>query len=98
VGLNFETAVVAARPDVISCQLGGGAALLDLRTSTYYGLNGIGSTVWGLIASPKTVAQLRDSLLNEYDVDPDLCHADLISLLGKLANAGLIEVNDAEPT
>ena len=41
-----DASVIAAEEQVISCELAGGAALLDLRSGTYFGLNEIGSEIW----------------------------------------------------
>lgn len=90
-----ETSVIAAGEEVVSCDLAGGAALLDLRSSTYYSLNAVGSEIWGLVKEPRAVADIRDELLARYDVDPARCYDDLVALLRKLADAGLIRVVDA---
>ena len=91
-----EASVITAGRDVISCALAGGSALLDLRSSVYYGLNEVGSQVWGLIQIPTPVSAIRDALVQRFDVDPDRCHSDLIALLQHLADAGLVTINDAE--
>jgi hypothetical protein len=38
------------------------------------------------------VEELRNTLLNEYEVDAELCERDLLDLLEKMRNEGLIEV------
>jgi hypothetical protein len=90
-----ETSVIAAGDEVVSCDLAGGAALLDLRSSTYYSLNAVGYEIWGLVKEPRAVSDIRDELLARYDVDPARCYDDLVALLRKLADAGLIRVVDA---
>ncbi len=41
------------------------------------------------------MAEIREALLEEYDVSPDRCERDLVALLGELASRGLVEVRDA---
>ncbi len=77
-------------PDQVSCDLGGEAAILHLKTAIYYGLDPVGARVWDLLRTPKTLAELRDAILEEYDVEPARCESDLRDLLKKLAAAGLI--------
>ena len=87
-----QLSVVAASEEVVSCDLAGGAALLDLRSSTYFTLNDVGSRVWELIREPKAVSAVRDGLLARYSVEPTQCYDDLVALLEQMADAGLITV------
>jgi hypothetical protein len=89
--LSSESIVVAAR-DQVSCNLAGEIAILSLAKGMYYGLDQIGAQVWTLLQEPKSVAEICDAILREYEVEPDCCHNDLLALLGQLQSAGLIEV------
>lgn len=92
-----DASVIRADPDVVACELGGGAALLDLRTSTYYSLNPVGSRVWDLVQEPASFTAIREAITAAYDVDVATCHADLVALLGRLSEAGLVKIADAAP-
>jgi len=91
--LSFHTIVVAA-PEQVSCPLGEEAAILNLKNSVYYGMNPVGARVWDLLKQPRSVAELRDTLLEEFEVDEERCGKDLLALLGTLQGEGLIEVRD----
>jgi hypothetical protein len=92
--ITVSSSVVAARNQV-SSDLGGEVAILDLKGGTYYGLDAVGARIWGLIQEePKTVKEVRDILLEEYEVEPDRCERDLLALLQRLADEGLVEVED----
>jgi Coenzyme PQQ synthesis protein D (PqqD) len=92
--LSFHTIVVAA-PEQVSCPLGEEAAILNLKNSVYYGMNPVGARVWELLKQPKSVGELRDILLEEFEVDQERCGTDLLALLGTLQGEGLIEVRGA---
>ena len=80
------------------CDLAGEVAILNLRNGVYYGLDPVGARIWNLIQTPRTVNEVRDTLVSEYDVDLDCCAQDLLALLQALAAEGLIEVkNEAAP-
>ena len=83
--------VVAAK-DQVSSDLGGEVAILDLKAGVYYGLDAVGARIWSLIQEPRTVNEIRDILLEEYDVEPERCERDLLVLLRRLADEGLVEV------
>jgi len=89
--LSFDTVVVAASEQV-SCPLGDEAAILNLKNSVYYGMNPVGARIWELLKQPKSVSELRDILLEEFEVDEARCCMDLLALLATLRVEGLIEV------
>lgn len=91
--ISDSSSIVAAK-DQLSCELDGEAVILNLQNSVYYGLDPVGARIWRLIQTPRTVNEVRDILLQEYDVEADRCERDLLELLQKLAAEGLIEVND----
>ncbi len=88
-------AVVVAATEQISCPLGEEAAILNLKNSVYYGMNPVGARVWELLRQPRSVDELRDALLDEYEVDRERCAQDLLALLQKMREEGLIEVRAA---
>lgn len=83
---------VVAIKEQVSSDLSGEAVILNLKSGVYYGLNAVGSSIWNLIQQPKTVNQIREALLAEYDVEPEQCDRDLHTILTDLIGAGLIEV------
>jgi len=89
--LRTSSIVVAAKEQV-SCPLGDEAAVLNLKNSVYYGLDSVGSRVWTLLQQPRSVGELRDTLLSEYEVEARRCEQDLLALLESMRSEGLIEV------
>ncbi|MGZ3524096.1 MAG: PqqD family protein [Thermodesulfobacteriota bacterium] len=89
-----ERSTVVVTKDQVSADLSGEAAILNLKTSTYFGLNSVGASIWKLIQEPKTVSQIRDAITQEYDVEPDRCEHDILELLQDLSKNGLIEIID----
>lgn len=88
------SSIVVAIQEQVSSDLAGESVILHLKSGVYYGLNDIGAQIWNLIQQPKTVRELRDSILQEYEVEPAQCESDLLALLQDLAAAELIEVKD----
>lgn len=86
------TATVAAASDVLATAFDDDLVLLNLRDGVYYGLEGVGTRVWSLIQQPRPLAEIRDALTEEFDVDPGRCERDLRALLGDLVKRGLAVV------
>jgi hypothetical protein len=91
--LSVQSIVVAAA-DQVSCDLGGEAAILNIKNGVYYGLDPIGAQVWNLIQKPHRVAEIREAVVRDYDVEPERCERDVIALLESLLAEGLIEVQN----
>jgi len=89
--LSPTTVLVAAR-DQVSTELEGEAVILNLADGVYYGLDGVGARVWELLREPRSVAELRDEVVAEFDVDGETAERDLLALLGELAARRLVEV------
>lgn len=88
--------IVAATREHVSCMLGDEAAILNLKNTVYYGLNPVGTRVWNLVQQSRSVSEIRDTLLDEYDVEAAQCERDLLVLLERMREQGLIEVREAE--
>jgi Coenzyme PQQ synthesis protein D (PqqD) len=89
-----KSTIVVSNQLVSGDLLDGEVAILNLPDGVYYGLNDVGRRVWDLIQQPRTVHELKEILLQEYDVDPEKCSRELIDLLQDLAKHGLIIVNN----
>ena len=79
---------VLATKKQISSELVGGAVILDRKSGVYYGLNSVGASIWNLVHQPKTVNEIRDTLLIEYFVDPSQCDRIVLPLLQALKSDG----------
>jgi len=84
--------LVRLKPDVLFQDIQGEAVLLDLHSGTYYGLNPLGTRIWQLLAQHKTLSAIAAVIRNEYDVAERQCTADLLELVGDLAQRGLIDL------
>lgn len=94
--LDADTRLAASR-DQVSCELDGEAVILGLADGVYYGLDPVGATVWALLErGPHTVAQLRDAVLEAFDVDAATAQADLLELMGDMLARGLVELRPAD--
>ena len=94
--LSLQTTVIVSAQQV-SCPLGDESAILNMKNSVYYGVNPVGASVWNLLKEPKTVEEIRDAILGEYEVDEVRCERDLLALLEEMRSEGLIEVRGDQP-
>ncbi|MCU0527692.1 MAG: PqqD family peptide modification chaperone [Elainella sp. Prado103] len=95
---KFEQLSISVAPEQISSDLAGEAVILQLKSGIYYGLNEVGARLWELVQQPQTVADLRDTILSEYEVDAATCLQDIRMILQALMEAELILLQDGSAT
>ena len=91
--LSSESTVVATSGH-LSAEVAGETMILHRGSGLYFGLNAICGQIWNLIQEPKTVSQLRDAILAKYEVEPEQCERDILTLLQGLSSDQLVEVKD----
>ena len=94
--ISADSVVVATKQQV-SCVLDSETVILHFDKGLYFGLNDVGTIVWNQIQSPRTVREIRDAIMLEYEVSTDRCEHDLVQLIQELCEQGLIEVHDVTP-
>jgi hypothetical protein len=87
--------MVRLTQEQVSCDLGGEVAILHLKTGMYYGMDEVGARIWSLLGTPMTIGSILETLLTEYEIEPDLCEQDLLGLLHTLQEEGLVQVDDS---
>jgi hypothetical protein len=68
------------------------AVLLNSASERYFGLDETGTRMWQLATTTPDIATAYQQLLAEYDVEPETLRQNLIELLEKLADNGLLTI------
>ncbi len=63
--------VIVQEDEPVAAEVDGEVVMLSERAGAYFGLDGIGSEIWRLIAQPRRVSDLCQSLAQRYDVDAE---------------------------
>ena len=84
--------IVVAKPDQVSADLGDETIILNGQSGRYYGLEGIGITVWKLIQNPISIQAICDGILADYDVEPERCLEDVSSLMTELIDEDMVKI------
>ena len=90
--MTGDSSVFKQAPDQIASTVGEEVVILNFKSGTYYGLNEIGARIWHLIHDGKMVREIYETVLAEYDVEPERCRQDVEQLLQQLLREKLIEV------
>jgi len=76
--------------DVLARKVGEETVMLHLTDGTYFGLDPVGTRIWELLTEGKSLVEICDIMIDEYDVSRDAIERDVIRLADELAARGLI--------
>ncbi|MBF0410878.1 MAG: lasso peptide biosynthesis PqqD family chaperone [Candidatus Riflebacteria bacterium] len=93
--INLDTVVARAGESVFS-QVDGEVVMMSIENGEYYGINLIGSRIWGLLESPVRVSDVCDILLPDYDVTREQCTKDILLFLQQMVEKGNITIVNAK--
>lgn len=72
--------------------LSGEKVMIDFSTGKYFLLKGSANEIWDMITNDITVAEIRDSLMEIYDVDEDTCMTSIQNFLLQMQQNGFVEL------
>jgi len=72
------------------------SVLLNLETEQYFGLDETGTRMWQLLTGSPSIDAAFQELLAEFDVEPELLRSNLMELLSRLVDSGLLQVLPAD--
>ncbi len=78
--------------NLLSTELDHETVLMSIDAGAYYGLGGAAQSIWGLLEVPVTFSSLVNQLVQQYEVSPEICAADLERFLTKIEEEGLLRV------
>lgn len=83
---------VSIPPEVMARTVGDETVILDLASGTYFGLDPVGARIWELLGEGKTLAEVCDQMLEEFEVSREELERDILRLAQELADQGLVAV------
>ncbi len=89
-----DGSVLVASEEQVSCELEGAEVILNLADGKYYEMDAVAARIWKLLQTPQRFGDVRDVILDEYDVDRETCERDLQDLLRDLAQHDLVKYAD----
>jgi hypothetical protein len=81
---------VARDPRALAAEVDGEVVALNVARGVCFGLDGVASRIWALIAEPTTAAEVCARLTGEYDVTPEICEREVLTFLKTLMAEGLV--------
>lgn len=81
---------------VLIRHLDGESVLLNLATEKYFGLDATGTRMWEVATQSASIEAAYLTLVQEFDVEPEVLRANLAELLVHLIDNGLLKLSSAD--
>jgi hypothetical protein len=88
----MTTSLITRNPDLVASKIDGDVVMMSIEQGQYYGITGVGSRAWELLASPIAVEDIVRVICDEYDAEEDTCLSDMQSFIEQLHELGLVTV------
>jgi hypothetical protein len=75
-----------------SCVLNEEVAVLNVDRALYFGMKGVAAHIWDELQEPRSVAEICDGVMAQFDVAPEVCRADVSRFVLSMRDAGLVEL------
>jgi hypothetical protein len=72
------------------------SVLLNIETEQYFGLDETGTRMCQVLTGSPNIDAAYQELLAEFDVEPELLRANLMELVSRLLDSGLLQVLPAD--
>ena len=89
--ISAET-ILKRSSSIISSEIDGETVMMDTAFSSYYGLKEIGTHIWRLLESARSVRNICEELTGEYEVSYEQCLEDVLPFLEALREQQMIEI------
>jgi len=87
---SLDSAITKDSAQVLDRVVDGEALLIHLPSGEYFSLDRVGTLIWENIDGSRTIEDLAELVLDEYDVDREKVVADVLRLVEQLAGEGLL--------
>jgi hypothetical protein len=85
--------MISRHGDWLSAKVGDELVMMSAEKGNYIGLSEVGARVWEIIETPSEFGAVCAQLVQEYEVEPDICRAEVETFLNELVKHGAIALD-----
>ncbi|MGP1907752.1 lasso peptide biosynthesis PqqD family chaperone [Metabacillus sp. JX24] len=89
---NTQFTVSQTEGNLVS-NMNGEKVMLSVKNGKYYNLGEMGGIIWDLINKPIHFSNLIELLTAQYQVEKEVCEAQVLSFLEELNKENLVKIN-----
>jgi hypothetical protein len=87
--MNFES-IYAQNDKCPVRNIGDGLVIMAPSGDTTHSLEDIGAFIWNQLDGKRTLQDVLDAVLTDYDIDEETAREDLVNFITQMLTAGLI--------
>ncbi len=87
---------VSIPEEVLFRDLGGESVLLHLGSGQYFGLDEVGTLIWHLLVEGRSLDEIEEKIISEYDASAEDVKNDVLRIVQKLTQNRLVEVKRSD--
>jgi hypothetical protein len=84
---------VQAQGNLVST-MNGEKVMMSVQKGKYYNLGQVGGRIWDLLSEPRTIEDVTEILIQEYEVDPSECRDQVATFVQNLFIEELVQVEE----
>jgi len=88
---SIRSGTFRRKSDLIGATLEDELVMMSVEHGQYYGMGGVGPRIWELIETPRSYEELVEQILEEYEVEREVCEKDMLIFLEQIEQLGLAE-------
>ncbi len=81
---------VLKKPDVT--ELAGEKVMIDFDTGKFFMLTGSANDIWDMLEDEITLEKVVSKLLDEYEVEKEVCTKEVLEFIQKLSEIGFVSL------
>jgi hypothetical protein len=89
--ITIHEKIVQTEGNIVS-DMGGEKVMLSISNGKYYNLGEIGGLIWDALASPSTLNEVVNQLMDKFNVEKMECENHVISFVEHLLDEGLVRL------
>ena len=91
-----ERSIVCRNSAVAFSQLDDELLAIDAQAGYCYAINETAGRIWEILSESHSIVDLCTQLMQEYAVDEETCLKEVIPLVQKLHDSGLVQIKDEQ--
>lgn len=81
-------------PDLVQTDMDGYTMLMSIESGKFFSINPLGSRIWEILERPARLDAVCQTLLEEFEIEPEQCQEEVVAFLESLLNQRLVRVQD----
>lgn len=91
--MDIDSSTLVRRDNsALFTDLGDEVVMMDVETGTYFNTRHVGTRIWTMIETQRSIGEICETLTQEYDVDAEACTRETVAFISSLRDAGLVVV------